>query len=150
MCYMLYAGADHELPLTDPAEWDGVDVAIEGWEVRSPPLMVMALSEECKDVKRLFQEAFVVDVGGYGGCGCGFTGDDELSPPSDMNSHEKAACESRRALAEYLRINRALTLYFCWTGDESLPPEGEAEVTLSQLADPSFMLPERVRMQIHL
>lgn len=152
MCYMLYAGADHELQLTNPAEWDGIDVCVDGWVELAPPLAVTQLHPQKNSVREHFTEVFIVEVGGYGGCSCGFNRlvkkTDTGGATNDLEPEDLAADRSRRALAAYVLMNGVTALFYCWDGDEELPLEGECLITTAQLADATFSLPERVKLRI--
>ena len=149
MCQFLYASANHELPLTDPAAWQGINFSDQDWELRSPRLTVTCLVPKCEGVKRLFDAGFVVNIGSYGKCGCGFNEISDGSPAPDNPNYCNAAQESRKALSLYVAKYQVESLYLCSVGDESLPAEGESNISLSQIADASFPLPERVRMRVY-
>ena len=148
MCYMLYAGADYELPVEGAPDWAAVGFNCADWPVLAPRLLVLALSPGEESVRTHLHERCVVRVGSYEGCGCGFNLLSNEVPVS-VNSIEGTVCrESRQALAEYVARNPVQNLYGCWAGDEELPSEGERMITTAQLADATFSLPERVKLRI--
>lgn len=152
MCMLLYGEATHELPPTDRSVWEGIDVRLEGWIALSPRLSVSRLSPSTEVIRQHLHEPFVVEFGAYGGCACGLN---RLADQEADESHcaaelaeDTAARESRSALANYVALNRVSSLYFCWTGDEQLPSEGETEISIDQLRNPRFALPERTTLRI--
>jgi hypothetical protein len=151
MCYLLYLGADTELPLIPSP---GFESLRESWPHGAPPLIVEPLREEVLAVKRHFPEAHVVYAGSFESCGCGFNRCvvdlGFLNEEEQKEEDELVALSvgSRKALHDYVRDHGVSTLYGCWAGDEELPSEDEREVPLESLADRTFELPERVKMTI--
>ena len=151
MCYMLYLGANQEFPPAERSEWESNDSKASDWPLRAPRLVVKSLSIGNDSVRRHFTEAFVVNIGSYEGCGCGFNQYSEAVAYSEQlsnSSHDVVSKESRMALAEYVASNSVRTLFGCWADDESLAIDREVEVSLLNIADAAYRLPEKVLMRV--
>lgn len=148
MCYMLYAGADHELPVEEAPDWAALGFNDGDWPAQAPRLLVLALASDAESVRTHLQQSCVVRIGSYEGCSCGFNLLSNEVPVAVDSIEGIVSRESRQALAEYVARNQVRNLYGCWAGDEELPSEGECLITTAQLADATFNLPERVKLRI--
>jgi hypothetical protein len=147
MCYMLYLGAHHELPLIDPPNWSEIDWTADDWTTKVPRLVVTSLLDSQVPVRQQLSGMHVVYAGSYEGCGCGFNWL-ESGELDDNNSKVVVGKESRIALSNYIETNQVSVLFGCWAGDEEEPIAKEIKVTIQMLADPSFDLLERVLMRV--
>lgn len=149
---MLYLASRNPLPEILSPDWQLLDFDAQDWASKAPRLVVSCLSETNCGVDTQFIERNVVNAGSYEGCGCGFNycTDNAVTEASDLVADKFApvAMESRVALADYVEQNGVSSIFGCWAGDEILTKVAEVEVSLAQLRDVAFPLPERVLMRI--
>jgi hypothetical protein len=126
---MLYIASDQPLP-TIP------------WREEEPAFNVRTLEEwgAGQGVLRNLRKPHVYYVGSDQGCSCGFQG------------RFAQAVDQRRKLRDYLARAVAhsgtIELYSCWVGDEGTEPEETAAISVEAIADPEFVLGERLLFEI--
>lgn len=142
---MLYLGSDHELPLLPSPDWESIK---EGFPANAPHLIIESIHKDKADVMRHFKEKHILYAGSFEGCGCGFNRCvPDIGIPED-DEESRVSLRSRETLCEYIARHKVSSLYGCWDGDQSLPKEGEIDVTIETLLDRSFEFPERIMMSV--
>jgi hypothetical protein len=133
MCMMLYLGAEQPRPLVP-------------WNEAVPAFHVQELHELDAGVRQQFAVPHVVFAGSHKGCGCGFRrGLEELA--YDVGDDEPAVRETQCRLADYveaqLQRGNRVSLFACWDGDQSSPPEHRRVVRLSDVRAGDFWFLEK-------
>lgn len=163
MCYALYIGSNSDLPLIPAPDWK--TLRNESSLENAPRLVVAGFGKDSPGyavVRKHFSEINVAYTGSYEGCGCGFfldedlvvEGREELISAGEkelfdyLEKEDLVTIESRRALHDYMQEHNVTTLYGCWMGEESLPPEGDMEISAESLLDRNFVFPKRIKMSV--
>jgi len=124
MCVAIYIASDHPLP-TVP--WDDaqpafhVQDATEGYFSPGNPL------------RAHFAQPYLYAAGSHDGCGCGFPFSDAYNDEGELVEDDwPPGRESRRRLAEFLsaalRLQPAVEILVCCSGDERFPPRTRRRV----------------------
>jgi len=163
MCYALYIGSNSDLQLTPAPDWKTLS---KGSSLDNAPRLVVAGfgkdSPGYAVVRKHFSEINVVYAGSFEGCGCGFFLDEyydvetretlinagEKDLVDHLDKQDLATIESRKALHDYIKEHNVTTLYCCWMGEESMPPEGDLEISVEFLLDRTFVFSKRIKMSV--
>jgi len=129
MCLALYLFTNSRVPESS-------------WEEANPGVFVQAVNN-CEDRNALkwpHEEENVYYVGGYQGCGCGWSVVSEWDDSSDR----AAKARDRLSLGRILRTVGLKGSWFvvCWEGDQGEPMHPVQLVTIDQIEDPGFEFTE--------
>jgi hypothetical protein len=127
MCLAVYIASNQVLPLI-------------AWDETSPAFYIGEFSADC-GVKRQFTLPNVAYAGSNGGCGCGFSKDGEIGEELEV------VRENYRQLASYITDLQArgasIQLFCSWEGDQTLEPEFNDTIRVSDLATNEFDFKDR-------
>jgi hypothetical protein len=151
MCFLLYLGTDHPVPLIS-------------WDENARALHTHELSEHEQAVAAHFNTQHVAYVGSSLNCGCGFRyaeyGDGDLSPfdiygsipDEDRDPEEEREKQTNQQQLHDLLIalspKGSIELYGCWDGDFELPPREQDTIKLSRLLDEHFYFHQRCHYKV--
>ena len=143
MCFVLYAGTDHEIPR-------------KARDREHPGLCVESLRDWDIAIRRHFGKENVQYVGSTRGCGCDFPHavfdngqwlvyHDELDPEYDAK-----VCYNRQALVALLQSTgeAVVELYGAWEPDLVAEPRVRESISIADILDPSFHFREQGFYQV--
>ncbi|OPZ87863.1 MAG: hypothetical protein BWY76_00255 [bacterium ADurb.Bin429] len=151
MCYLLYLGADRELP------------TIEQDDPNSPAFFVIAESSPSTQLRKHLQSTYIYYIGSYEGCGCGFCYESstELDAllismmPDKMKQEERedrqACISSVDSLRNYLTSVTQygpVKLLVTWCGPGRQPPHHVTTVTPDHFGGDQFSLEEDTLFEV--
>ncbi|HWE00791.1 MAG TPA: hypothetical protein VG326_00170 [Tepidisphaeraceae bacterium] len=109
----------------------GSDARLRTWpfDAAKPGFHVTEVSTQDEAVKSQFSKPHVYYAGAFEGCGCGFQYGREY-PEVEDDREGLAAAEACRAgieayIEEALRLQPAVEIYACWSGDEAESPSAK-------------------------
>lgn len=146
MCFMLFAGTDAPLPLSE-------------WRKEKPDVWVRPVGENETGIRAHFSKALVQFVGSTTGCGCDFPhwllhNGEEPEVRLEETDSARAARDrcNRQALASLLEGlgKGSAELYGVWAGNWEKRPRRIEEISLSKLCENSFLLGEQVFYRVKL
>lgn len=147
MCFMLYVGT------TDP-------IPRRAWNRDAPDISVQDLGGNEEQVRTIFSQPSVQNIGSTSGCGCDFPsamfqngGWPEIEYREIDAEQQETEQYNKEALEGLLKSTAEewVELYGIWAGDYATAPADREEVRVADLLDPQFCFKERCfyRVRVH-
>jgi hypothetical protein len=134
MCFMLYAGTDHQIPRRE-------------FDQSAPNISVQDLNACEEPIRAHFRKPEVQNIGSTSSCGCDFPKALLMSgiwpDRGDADGDEEYLSNCRancRKLFDLLKTidDETVELYGIWAGDETEEPMIRESISLGQILDPDF------------
>jgi hypothetical protein len=118
------------------------------WPMVAQRFHTQALDEKNQKVRAHFSTPYIVLVGSYEKCSCGFNYGREYPDYEDDKDHLLVARESVIELVSYIRNNNVKEIYSCELDDEALPKESERTVMVEELLLSTFVFKQKELLHI--